>query len=102
MTIGELRRGAAVLPPSSRRDRLEEWIDVELSVWFSGRILPVTHLVADCWGRLDANRKLAGRALSVPDGLIAATALDHDLTLATRNVTDFEGLDVTMLNPWEA
>jgi toxin FitB len=101
MTLGELRRGAAVLPQSRKRDRLEEWIDVELSVWFGGRILPVTHLVADRWGRLDANRQLAGRPLSVPDGLIAATALEHDLTLVTRNVTDFDGLGVTMLNPWD-
>jgi predicted nucleic acid-binding protein len=47
-------------------------------------------------------RKMAGRPLSAPDGMIAATALEHDLTLVTRNVKDFSGLGVVLLNPWDA
>jgi predicted nucleic acid-binding protein len=49
-----------------------------------------------------ADAKRRGLGLSVVDGLIAATALTHDLTLLTRNVADFSGLGVTILNPWEA
>jgi predicted nucleic acid-binding protein len=52
-------------------------------------------------GALDAERQLTGRPLNIADGLIAATALEHDLTLVTRNVRDFVGLGVTILNPWE-
>jgi predicted nucleic acid-binding protein len=47
-------------------------------------------------------RKMARRPLSAPDGMIAATALEHDLTLVTRNVKDFAGLGVVLLNPWNA
>ena len=47
-------------------------------------------------------RKMAGRPLSAHDGMIAATALEHDLTLVTRNVKDFAGLGVVLLNPWNA
>jgi predicted nucleic acid-binding protein len=46
-------------------------------------------------------RQLSGRPLGAPDGMIAATALEHDLTIVTRNVKDFAGLGVTIFNPWE-
>ncbi|MBV8829329.1 MAG: hypothetical protein JO108_08910 [Acidobacteriaceae bacterium] len=53
--------------------------------------------IAEHWGVLEAQRQLAGRPLDVPDGQIAATALD----LVTRNLKDFAGLGVAVLNPWE-
>ena len=58
--------------------------------------------VADRWGRLDGERQLRGLPLNTADGMIAATALEHGLTLVTRNVKDFAGLGVPLLNPWEA
>ena len=67
---------------------------------FVGRVLPVTQAIAVRWGRLDGMRQIAGRPLSAPDGIIAATALEHGLTLVTRNVRDFAGLGVDLLNPW--
>jgi toxin FitB len=100
VTIGEIRKGAELLSPSPRRDRLENWIQADLVHSFDGRILPVTLSIADQWGRCDAKRRLAGRPLSTADGLIAATAFEHDLTLVTRNVPDFDGLGVTIVNPW--
>ena len=51
---------------------------------------------------LDGERQLAGRPLNIADGMIAATALEHDLSIVTRNVKDFEQLGVTIVNPWEA
>jgi len=60
-----------------------------------------TRSIAEHWGVLEAQRQLAGRPLDVPDGQIAATALDHGLTLVTRNLKDFAGLGVAVLNPWE-
>lgn len=61
-----------------------------------GRVLAVDAHTADRWGRLMAR---AGRPLPAIDGLLAATALQHDLTLVTRNTRDFEGLEVRLLNP---
>ena len=58
--------------------------------------------IAARWGRLDGMRQLSGRPLGAPDGMIAATALEHDLTIVTRNVKDFAGLGVTIFNPWDA
>jgi predicted nucleic acid-binding protein len=69
---------------------------------FTGRILPVTQAIADRWGILSGQRQIAGRPLSMADGLIAATALEHGLVLVTRNVKDCEELGVTILNPWES
>lgn len=102
VSLGELCRGAVLLPHGSRRALLEHAIQVEVPEWFNGRILPVTRLIAERWGEMDGRRQLAGRPLHVADGLIAATALEHGLTLVTRNTKDFEGLGVTILNPWES
>jgi predicted nucleic acid-binding protein len=101
ISMGELRKGLTILPPSSRRTQLEKSIEEQIPVWFAERLLPVTQSIAEKWGVLDGQRQLAGRPLNVPDGQIAATALEHGLTVATRNVKDFEGLGVSILNPWE-
>lgn len=59
------------------------------------------HAIADRWGELDGQCQLKGRPLNTADGLIAATALEHDLTVVTRNVRHFEDLGVGIFNPWE-
>lgn len=101
LTLGEIRKGIASLPDGNRRRLLEEWIQSTLRPWFANRILPVTEAIVDRWGLLTAEAKRRGEGLPVVDGLIAATALEHDLTLLTRNVSDFSGTGVTILNPWE-
>jgi len=102
VTIGELRRGFALQPVNSeRRRRLERWLEQDLLPWFEGRILPVTKPIAERWGLLDAQCQLRGTPANTADGLIAATALDHGLSVVTRNVKDFMGLGVQILNPWE-
>jgi tRNA(fMet)-specific endonuclease VapC len=101
VTIGELRKGIALLAPGARRSKLEYFIEVKVPAWFPGRILPVTQTIAERWGALDAARQQAGRHISTTDGMIAATALEHGLTLVTRNVKDFTGLGIELLNPWE-
>lgn len=101
VSFGELRKGIVLRSPGKRRTELEAWIEADLSILFSGRTLSVTRSIAERWGVLDAERQLAGRPLNIADGMIAATALEHGLTLVTRNVKDFVGLGVTSFNPWE-
>ena len=62
-----------------------------IPAWFGSRVLPVTQAIAERWGSLDAQRQMS-----------AATALEHGLTVVTRNVKDFEGLGVPIINPWDA
>jgi len=102
LTLGEIRKGAAALPQSRRRAYLESWLESDLQVRFSGRILAIDNHIADRWGWLTAEAQLKGRPLSAVDGLLAATALHHNLTLVSRNVSDFANTQVPILNPWEA
>jgi predicted nucleic acid-binding protein len=102
LTIGEIRRGIALLPQSQRRARLETWLEAELLSRFSDRILPVTRAIADRWGLLDAALRRKGRSLPAVDGLLAATAMQHDLTVVSRNVADFSHAPVPVLDPWKS
>jgi toxin FitB len=102
LTLGEIRKGIAGLPQGIRRTQLENWLELDLASRFSGRILSVDAAVADRWGSLAAEAKRKGRALSAIDGLLAATALHHNLTIVSRNVADFANVQVPFLNPWEA
>jgi predicted nucleic acid-binding protein len=101
IVMGELRFGIALLRDPRRRDALAAWYD-QLVARFADVILPVTLEVAEVWGDLSARLQDAGRRMEAQDGLIAATALVHDLTLWTRNIRDFDGTGVRLLNPWEA
>ena len=65
------------------------------------RVLPVTTPVSETWARLRARYWRARRVLPMADGLIAATALVHDLTLWTRNIRDFDGTGARLFDPWE-
>jgi toxin FitB len=102
LTLGEIRKGLAALPQSKRRTRLETWLEVDLRGRFTNRIMPIDSAVADRWGLLAARAKRAGKPLSTIDGLLAATAIHHDLSVVSRNVGDFADLGVPVLNPWEA
>ena len=101
LTLGEVKKGLASLPQGKRRSQLETWLEVELHARFSGRILPIDIAVADRWGLLTADAKAKGKPISTIDALLAATAIQHDLTLVSRNVGDFAHAPVQVLNPWE-
>jgi predicted nucleic acid-binding protein len=102
LTLGEIRKGLAALTQGRRRTRLEAWLEVDLRGRFSGRILRVDAAVADRWGLLSARARRNGVPLPIIDGLLAATALHHNLTMVSRNVLDFAAAQVPVLNPWEA
>jgi predicted nucleic acid-binding protein len=98
LTLGEIRRGLERVEDAKRRQALLDWLEVELRHYFVGRLLDIDAATADRWGRLMAQ---AGRPLPAIDGLLAATALQHDLTLVTRNSKDFADVGVRLINPWE-
>jgi toxin FitB len=102
LTLGEIRKGAAILPQSKRRTHLESWLEIDLQVRFSGRILGIDNAVSDRWGWLTAEAERKGNPLAAIDGLLAATALHHNLTIVSRNVSDFTSTRVPILNPWDA
>ena len=98
ITIGEIAKGVAV------RQRTDPVASAGLSRWLDGlrdlyadRVLPIDDAVATAWGHL-----MARRSFPVPDGLMAATARVHDLSLVTRNVADFADTGVDVVNPWAA
>ena len=97
LVLGEIRKGIELARRNNdhpKADVLEIWLQSVVEN-FSVRILPITAQVADAWGILNAIRPV-----SVIDGLLAATAEEHDLTLVTRNVSDVQGLGVKLLNPF--
>ena len=102
LTLGEIRKGLAGLSPGKRRTQLEAWLEVELRARFAGRILGIDAGVADRWGMLAAAAKREGRALGAIDGLLAATAWQHNLAIVSRNAQDFAKTRVEVLNPWMA
>jgi len=100
LTFGEIRKGIALLRDASRRVALEAWLNSDLALRFAQRILPIDQAVADRWGRITAHASAAKSPLPVIDGLLAATALDHNLTLVTRNTKDVAATGVAVFNPW--
>ncbi len=101
LTFAEIRRGIELLPPGKRRTQLEQWQD-DVVASFEMRLFPVTKAIADRWAILAAQAQRKGITLANIDGMIAATALEHDLTLVTRNVKDFAGVELPLFNPWES
>jgi predicted nucleic acid-binding protein len=98
LTLGEIRKGIERMSDAVRQQALLDWLEVELPQYFRGRVLSVDAITADRWGRLLGS---AARPLPAVDSLLAATALQHDLTVVTRNTADFEGLGVRLVNPWQ-
>lgn len=102
ISIAEIRRGVALLDEGQRRDRLAGWLSRDLTDRFAGRLLLVDVAIAERWGDLMAETKAKGANLQPLDAFFATTALARDLTLATRNIRDFQSCGVRLANPWEA
>jgi hypothetical protein len=100
VVIGELWYGVARLPDGHRRDELARRLRALLGGPLAARIAAYDAAAAERYGFLVAAREAAGRATSVADGQIAATCLAHDAALATRNVKDFMGTGVHVVDPW--
>jgi toxin FitB len=101
ITIGEIRKGIEKLAQSRRKTALEEWLKDQLVVRFGGRILSIGLEIMLRWGRLTGYLESAGHPMSALDSLIAATSLQGNLKLVTRNEEDFKYARVPLLNPWK-
>lgn len=101
ITIGEVRKGIDLLAPGDpRRARLQTWLDHDLRLRFSGRLLAFDDGVAERWGQLEAAAHLRRLTLPTVDAQLAATALHHGLTFVTRNIADVQAIGVPLCNPW--
>lgn len=98
LTLGEIRKGIALLKELKRQVELQAWLEADLVLRFAGRILSVDSTAADRWGRLTAQVG-SKTALRVIDGLMAATALHHNLTFVTRNTKDVARTGVPFFQP---
>ena len=102
ITEAELRYGVALLPPGRRRDKLTTALGLMLTEDLAGRILPFDSASAIAYATIASDRRKAGRPISQLDAQIASIAMSRGASVATRNVPDFEGCGIAVINPWEA
>ncbi|MBP1841925.1 putative nucleic acid-binding protein [Rhizobium petrolearium] len=100
VSVAEIRYGLSLLPDGNRRDGITASYS-RIEEGFVGRILAFSLDAARRYGELKAHRQKIGRPMETKDAMIAAICLSHGATLATRNVKDFEGLDLGLVNPFE-
>lgn len=100
ITVGEIEKGIAKISDPVGKAKYEIYLE-KLVLRFDRRILPVSLKVGRRWGKLIGTLQKSGRVLPNWDSLIAATALEHDLTIITRNADDFADTGARVLNVWD-
>ncbi len=100
IALHEFAYGLARVADATRRAKLGAWIE-SIKISFRGRIIDVDEPIAETAGLLRGSSASQGRSFAPLDSLIAATALLHSKTLATRDVKDFADLGMDLVNPWE-
>ncbi|MAT43979.1 MAG: VapC toxin family PIN domain ribonuclease [Anaerolineaceae bacterium] len=101
ITVGEIQRGITRLVESRRQKELIIWMDTVINQRFQHRILSITAQTMLTWGALTARLEKEGHPMPVMDSLIAATVIENNLSLITRNVADFSQCGIQIINPWE-
>lgn len=101
LTLGEIKEAALLQTKGIRWSQIETFLASDLRVRFSGRILPVTHEIAQRWGHLRARAKASGSSLPLFQGLLVATAFQHNLTYVTKMAAHPSMPMVHFFNPWE-
>ena len=101
VTLAEIRFGIETVTEPSRRVELNKWLVEKIRPMFAQRILEISEDIMLEWRLMVEEGRKHGRTFSQPDLIIAATALEHHLTLVTRNTRDFVGLGLTLFNPWD-
>lgn len=100
LTFGEIQKGIEKANDPARKKKLQLWVEQDLKQRFEGRIIPVDMAVSARWGVVQGQAELAGKPMSVIDGLIAVSGLVHHCIVVTRNVDDMAQSSVELLNPW--
>jgi len=100
VTFAEIRFGIELVDDATKRAELNDWLAHQIRPMFAQRVLPVTEDVMLKWRLLIEGGRRAGHSFSQPDLIIAATALQHDLTIVSRDTSDYERARVSVLNPW--
>lgn len=100
VTIGEIQRGIEGTPNLKRKEVLRKWLETDLLLSFQDKILNLDVSAFLVWGKLTSRLHRLGKPMPAIDSLIAATVIQHRLTLVTRNVDDFKHADIKILNPW--
>lgn len=100
VTIGEIKSGIEKLEDSKRKEVLSLWLNDDLLNRFNGRLLTIDLDIMLVWGELIQKNKKTGNTLPIIDSFIAATCISKNLTLITRNESDFNTLDLNIINPF--
>jgi predicted nucleic acid-binding protein len=100
VTLAEIRFGIELVAEPVRRAELDNWLTHRVRPMFGGRVLPVTEDVMLKWRLLVEEGRKTGHTFSQPDLIIGATALEHGLTLVSRDTADYEKAHVPVINPW--
>lgn len=100
-SVGELKRGVEKLDDGKRKSFLQNWLAESVIERFGTRMLPASTGICLLWGEMQARLDRQGKPMPSVDGLIAATALHHQLTVVTRNTRDMEASGVTLFDPWQ-
>lgn len=101
ISLGEIFRGIRILPDGRRRQDLESLARGVFHADFAERVLPFDAVAGDVFATISARRRAIGRPISEMDAQIAAIAFSRGASIATRNVRDFDHLDVEVINPWD-
>jgi toxin FitB len=101
ITIGELRKGIEKLASSRRKDQLTTWLASDLLRRFADKMVAITIDVMLVWGELTRRLERDGKPIAAIDSLIAASVLEGQYTLVTRNEDDFQHTGVPIINPWK-
>lgn len=102
ITVHEVMFGLQQMPQGARRQHITRLMQDYIAAYGADHMLPIDEAPARIAAQMRAQAAQTGRTLTMADAFIAATAQAHGLTLATRNVRDFYGLDVLLINPWLA
>ncbi len=101
IVLAEIRAGIELAEKPEGKVEMSWWLENEIRPMFSGRVLGISEETVVLWRLIVARGRKVGRVYSEPDLLLAVSAMQHGFGLVTRNVKDFVGLDVPIINPWD-
>jgi predicted nucleic acid-binding protein len=101
VTLAEIRFGIELVPDAGRRAELSDWLAHKMRPMFEQRVVPVSEDIMFKWRLLLEEGRKAGHTFSQPDLIIAATGLQHGLTIVSRDTREYQHARVPNFNPWE-